>query len=47
VAGVWTGEAESDWASADREIPGACRKKIPAITTTAKRRTQALLTAES
>jgi hypothetical protein len=36
-----------DWAPAGGKKPGRSRKKIPAKTTTAKRRTQILLTAES
>jgi hypothetical protein len=38
---------ELDWATAGDERPNQSRKKIPAKTTTAKRRTQTLPTAES
>jgi len=42
-----TGDDELDWATADDKRPNQGRKKIPAKTTTAKRRTQTLPTAES
>jgi hypothetical protein len=41
------GADELDWATADDKRPNQGRKKIPAKTTTAKRRTQTLPTAES
>ena len=48
VAGALsTGVDELDWATAGDKRPNQGRKKIPAKTTTAKRRTQTLPTAES
>jgi uncharacterized membrane protein YedE/YeeE len=48
VAGVLSvGVEDWDWATAGGQKPSQRRKKVPAKTTTAKRRTQTLPTAES
>src|SRR5450759_4676267 len=48
LAGVLlAGAVDLDWAAAGCKKPSQSRKKIPAKTTTAKRRTQTLPTAES
>jgi hypothetical protein len=46
-AGVFSGVEDWDWATAGGQKPSQRRKKVPAKTTTAKRRTQTLPTAES
>jgi hypothetical protein len=45
-AGVFTDDVDDwDWATADGKMPSQSRKKVPAKTATAKRRTQTLPTA--
>jgi hypothetical protein len=44
---VLSGEDDWDWATAGGKKPSQSKKKIPANTTTAIRRTQTLLTAEN